>query len=183
MSDDEKIARPSFESMPAGITLQPGGLGFGGNSPATANQLAISEMDFDEKIVGADGSASNGTTPGTLTGAFAVAAASFGAAARSTLRTSGAGHFSAPGKNFRVSQPDFVVAGTDDLKAAPIGENGTKAVGQSFTVVQQALDLHLKANPQAKGQLQIVQCTRRRRSNERSLPIPALGAPGSRQRL
>jgi hypothetical protein len=156
MSDDEKISRPSFESMPAGITLQPGGLSFGGDTPTTDNQAAISEMDFDEKIVGADGSTSNGKKPGLLSGAFALAAMSFGAAARSPLRTSGDGHFSAPAKNFRVSQPDFVVAGVDDLKTAPIGENGTKPTGHSFTSVQQALDAHLKANPKAKGSLQVV---------------------------
>jgi hypothetical protein len=156
MSDDEKISRPSFEAMPAGVILQPGGLSFGGDTPTTVNQAAISEMDFDEKIVGASGNASNGEQPGQLSGAFALAAVSFSAAARSTLRTVGAGHFSAPAVNFRVSQPGFVVAGVDDLKTAPIGEAGVKAAGQSFTSVQQALEIHLKANPQAKGSLQVV---------------------------
>ena len=171
MRSNERVLRPGRvyrderrrENLPpvirdhAGwVSSQPGGVSFGGDTPATANQAAISEMDFDEKIVGATGSVSNGEQPGQSSGAFALAAIALALRRARCCALRGDGHFSAPAKDFHVSQPRFVVAGVDDLKTTPIGENGTIKGGQSFTAVQQALDIHLKANPQAKGRLQVV---------------------------
>ncbi len=155
MSDDEKLARPSFEAMPAGIRLQPGGLSFGGQAPAAAGQAVTSEMDFDEKTVGADGSVSNGQNPATLPGHLVIAAAGFGAAARSALREAGPARYSAPGAHFRVSQAAYTVSGVDALTTAPLGDSAQAPAG-SYTAVQQALEQHLKANPQSRGSLQVV---------------------------
>ena len=52
LTDDEKLARPSFEAMPAGVSLGSGGVTFG-------SQTAVSEMDFDRRIDGAPPSAGN----------------------------------------------------------------------------------------------------------------------------
>jgi len=62
LSDDEKLARPSFEAMPAGVTLDSGDVTFG-------SQTAVSEMDFDRRIDGAPPSG------GTLSGELATFAA------------------------------------------------------------------------------------------------------------
>jgi hypothetical protein len=158
MSDDEKIARPSFESLQAGVLLQAQGLAFGGQDPASANQAAASEMDFDEVIIDADGNTvpppSSGGVVGVLRGDIAVLAASFGAAARSPLRSTGAGRFAAAGPKFRLVQASYVVAGVDDLKDAGIA--GAEAGGLSFSAARQALEGHLKENPLARGRLQVV---------------------------
>ena len=47
LSDDEKLARPSFDFMPAGVSLSPTGVTFG---PAVDSQLS-----YDDKIFGAAG--------------------------------------------------------------------------------------------------------------------------------
>jgi hypothetical protein len=156
MTDDQRIARPSFESLQAGVVLQPQGLVFGGQDPTSANQAAASEMDFDEVIIDANGNTVTTATgsPGVVRGDLAVLAASFGAAARSPLRASGSSRFGAPGQKFRLRQATYVVAGVDDLRDAGIG--GGPAQALSFSAAQQVLEGHLKANPQAKGRLQVV---------------------------
>jgi hypothetical protein len=55
LTDDEKIHRPSFEAMPAGVNLLPKAIGFGGQAPGTANQAADSEIDFEEIVIDPDG--------------------------------------------------------------------------------------------------------------------------------
>src|SRR6185295_5713564 len=55
LTDDEKLHRPSFEAMPAGVDLVAKALGFGGQAPGTADQAADSEIDFEEVLIDADG--------------------------------------------------------------------------------------------------------------------------------
>ncbi len=155
MSDDEKIARPSFESMPAGIALQFQAISFGGQAPGTANQAVISEMDFDDRIVGASGEVVSGGRPGQLSGSLAVLAAAFGPAGRSTLRRSGTARFQSEGASFRLREAAYVVAGVDDLNATDIA-GAPAASPQPFTIVQQALEQHYRTNPHELGRLQIV---------------------------
>lgn len=140
LSDDEKITRPSFEAMPAGVTMSADGIAFG-------SQTAISEMDYDDRIVGV---AVPGPVPTrSVGGELAVFAAAFGPAARSALRTTGTDRFAATGPDLRVGQERFVVARVDDLTRTEI--TGVA----SFTAARQALDRHLAANPDARG-LQVV---------------------------
>jgi hypothetical protein len=150
MSDDEKIARPSFEAMSAGVVLQSQGLTFG-------VQTAASDMDFDEKIVSPEGVSTPGTVGGILRAELVAAAIGFGPAARSPLRKTGGERFRVSGPDFRLREPGFVVAGVDDLQpVATDGQTGVVSPGQSFTAVQQALQRHLQTDPQAKGKLQVI---------------------------
>lgn len=151
LTDEEKLARPSFEPFAAGASLQLQGLSFGGESAATADHAAVSEIDFDERIIGADGGVNVGGR-GVLSGVVVAAAAGFGPAARSPLRETGMSRFRAPGPELRLRPAQFVVAGVDDL--APV--DGAAPAGASFTAVRQALERHLEANPRARGTLQVV---------------------------
>jgi hypothetical protein len=151
LSDEDKLARPSFEPYAAGVSLQLQGLTFGGDSPATASQAAVSEIDFDDRIVGADGGVSGGGR-GVLGGLAAAMAAEFGPAGRSPLRELGMSKFRAPGPQLTLRPDGFVVAGVDDLAQV----DSAAPAGASFTAVAQALERHLQANPQARGRLQVV---------------------------
>jgi hypothetical protein len=151
LSDEEKLARPSFEPFAAGVSLGLQGLTFGGDSAATAGHAAASELDFDDRIVGADGGVNDGGR-GVLSGLVASAAAAFGPAGRSPLRETGTARFRADGPQFRLRPDGFVVAGVDDL--APV--DGAAPAGTSFTAVAQALERHLQENPGARGRFQVV---------------------------
>jgi hypothetical protein len=128
LSDDEKLARPSFEAMPAGVALGSSDLTFG-------SQTAVSEMDFDRRVNGAPPSG------GTLSGGLATFAAGFGAAARSPLRER-----DADGQALAVGVERFVVASSVDLSPTTIGAG-------SFTAARQALDAHLATHPDAALQV------------------------------
>jgi len=128
LSDDEKLARPSFEAMPAGVALDTGDVTFG-------SQTVVSEMDFDRRVDGAPPSG------GTLSGELATFAASFGAAARSPLRA-----LDVTGQGLAVGVERFVVASADNLAPTAIG-------GGSFAAARQALDAHLATHPDDRLQV------------------------------
>jgi hypothetical protein len=152
LTDDEKLHRKSFDSMPAGVRLQPKALAFGGQAPGTAGQAAVSEIDFEEIVVDADGNVVRQTKPKTLGPLVLTFAVAFGPAAQSQLRAGGSERFAAPGPAFRVGDERFAVAKTDDLDPVDIaGMNG-----RSEAAVRQALERHLRENPEDRGALQVV---------------------------
>jgi hypothetical protein len=152
LTDDQKLHRPSFEAMPAGVTLQPKALAYGGQAPGTADQMAVSEIDFEEVVVDADGNVVREDAAKPLNVLVLTLAVGFGPAALSPLRTGGSDRFSAPGPAFAVGPERFTVAGVADL-----GEVQMDGLEESSdAAVRQALDRHLKDNPQARGTLQVV---------------------------
>ena len=162
MSDDEKLARPSFESLTAGVSLQSAGTSYGGQDPASSEEAVASDMDFDDVIVDADGAtvvpdADVATGPGILRGDLAVLAATFGPAGRSALRATGQARFRAPGAGLRVRASGYVVAGVDDLVDAGVTAGTAAQVdGLTYTAASQALEAHLAADPTAVGRFQVV---------------------------
>jgi hypothetical protein len=152
LSDDEKLHRPSFEDMPAGVRLAPQALAFGGQDPNTANHAAISEIDFEEIVIDPDGNVVRPQGAKPLGPQLVTHAAAFGPAAASPVRNAGTARFAAPGPGFRVGVERFTVAGVDDL--APVAIAGLDE--PSDAAVRQALERHLEANPQARGKLQVV---------------------------
>jgi hypothetical protein len=152
LTDDEKLHRKSFDSMQAGVRLQPNALAFGGQAPGTEGQVAVSEIDFEEIVIDADGNVVRKTKPKTLSPLVLTFAVAFGPAALSQLRAGGAERFASPGPAFRVADERFTVAKTDDLD--PVDLAGMD--GRSETAVRQALERHLRENPQDRGALQVV---------------------------
>ena len=130
LSDDEKLARPSFELMLAGVTFAGGDITFG-------SQSVVSDMDFDRRI---DGVTQPGPPP-RLSGTLATFAAGFGPAGRSPLREP-----DRVGQDLAIQAERFVVAGVDDLAPATIA-------GGSFAAVRQALDGHLATHPDDRLQV------------------------------
>jgi hypothetical protein len=162
MSDDEKLARPSFESLSAGVALGSAGTAYGGQDPAAAAEAVASDMDFDEVIVDADGNTvarpARGTRgTGFLRGDLAVLAAGFGPAGRSPLRASGQERFRSAGQGLRVRASTYVVAGVDDLRDAGIADGvGAQPDRLTYTAAKQALERHLAEAPASGGRLQVV---------------------------
>jgi hypothetical protein len=154
LTDDEKIHRPSFEAMPAGVNLLPKAIGFGGQAPGTANQAADSEIDFEEIVIDPDGNLVRKEQPSPLSTVLVLHSLAFGPAAQSQLRNSGTAKFEAPTAGFEVGPEQFAVAGVADL--APVAMNGAAPDELSHTAVQQALERHLVENPQDRGALQVV---------------------------
>jgi hypothetical protein len=152
LTDDEKLHRPSFEAMPAGVTLQPNALAYGGQAPGTAGQAAVSEIDFEEVVVDADGNVVRSAGAKPLGPQVLTLAVEFGPAALSQLRAGGSSRFAAPGPAFAVGPERFAVAGVADLQHVAV--DGLEET--SHAAVRQALERHLKDNPQAQGTLQVV---------------------------
>jgi len=152
LSDDDKLHLPSFQALPAGVTLRPKALAFGGQAPGTAGQAAVSEIDFEEIVVDPDGNVVHDKKPKPLATTLVTLAVGFGPAARSEVRNAGTARFAAPGPAFRVGEERFTVAGVDDL--AEVAIDG--AAGVSQAAVRQALARHLDANPDDRGRLQVV---------------------------
>ncbi|HEV7808679.1 MAG TPA: DUF6603 domain-containing protein [Solirubrobacteraceae bacterium] len=144
MSDQERLARPSFEAMPAGVRIS------AVDRVVFGDHTAVSDMDYDERIVSADGAARVPAQSGSVGGPLAIMAAAFGPAARSPLRTTGTDRFAMASTGLRVGPESFVVARVDDLAQTQI----TGAA--SFTAAKQALDGHLAEDPNARGDLQVV---------------------------
>jgi len=154
LSDDEKLHRPSFEPMPAGVGLAPKSLGFGGQAPGTADHAADSEIDFEEVVIDADGNVVRKEKPSPLSTVLVLHGVAFGPAAQSQLRTAGTAKFAAETAGFQVGPERFAVTGVADL--APVAMNGDAPDELSHAAVAQALERHLKEHPADRGQLQVV---------------------------
>jgi hypothetical protein len=140
--------------MPAGVTLVPAALGFGGQAPGTAGQAADSEIDFEEIVIDPDGNVVEKEKPSPLSPVLVLHALSFGPAALSQLRNGGAARYETASAGLAVGPERFAVAGVDDL--APRAMDGAPAAGLSHAAVTQALERHLEENPGDRGQLQVV---------------------------
>jgi Family of unknown function (DUF6603) len=154
LTDDEKLHRPSFDAMPAGVNLAPAALSFGGQAPGTAGHAADSEIDFEEVLIDADGNVVRKEKPSPLSTVLVFHAVAFGPAAQSQLRNTGTEKFAAESAGFAVGPERFAVAGVDNL--APASMNGVAPTELSHAAVAQALERHLREHPQDRGQLQVV---------------------------
>jgi hypothetical protein len=154
LTDDEKLHRPSFERMPAGVVLSPKAIGFGGQTPATANHAADSEIDFEEIVVDPEGNVVRDEKPHPLSTVLVLHSVAFGAAAQSQLRNTGPAKFETATAGFSVGPERFAVAGTADL--ASVQMDGAAPAELSHAAVAQALARHLKEHPDQRGQLQVV---------------------------
>jgi hypothetical protein len=156
LSDDEKLAAPSFESMKAGIAL-----GTPGYLTATNDLDIIVEPIEYETILIDKANPGDGVPPVKVPISISVLEShlSFGAAARSVLRTTGkAKYASAAAKNGLVSKgwaiastTDGSMQGVSDLKAGTI-----VSYSQSFQALQAARAI----DPSAGAKLMLVRVSK-----------------------
>ncbi len=147
LSDDEKLARPSFERHDAGVRLSGGLVSSGSpvNKEITYETFFIDETGGEPR-----------TDPGTpvqkwfLTDLQAVL--SSGSAALATMMRAGNRRYTAPGNPIRVAEPAFVLVDADTL--APVGIGPTK--GAAYSDVRALLNQELNRVPAQQGHLQII---------------------------
>lgn len=144
LTDAQKLSRPSFELMDAGLT-------FGVDALAAGPAVAV-DLTYETRLIDA--------TSSLPAAAFAIpldhqlALMHTGAAARSPLRSSGQRKFAPPpGRASLVSlaEDTFIVASTDDLAPQPQVTGPT-----TKTAAGEALARHLAAHPGDRGKLQVI---------------------------
>jgi hypothetical protein len=144
LSDAEKLSRPSFERMPAGVTVASAHLEHG---PAV-----VAGLEYETKIVDSPWDSREAPRFQLARGAM-LAMARLGAAAESPLRRSGDAKYVAdvPRKVAAIEEEKFVIASTRDLAVrAELGAPTTKGAAL------QALAAHVAANPGERATLQVV---------------------------
>jgi hypothetical protein len=168
----ERLARPSFERMAAGVRVETDALEFGG--AADANHLRAQPLGYRTVLLRGDPAA--GTEERVeLGGTYAPAEAEverqarYGAAARAARLRRGAERFRAPGvAQVQVADAGYAVAGRTDL-APPDGESGVAALElggdfriseagshASYTAVLAYLNDYARSQPTEAGALQVV---------------------------
>jgi hypothetical protein len=111
MSDDEKLARPSFEQFDAGVRFDAGGLSHSSSVSTATLAYETSIVDVPRRKV------TKLASRYKLDGAKALALAGAGAAAFSPLGESGAARFAGPSLGIVCNDPTWSVASRDDLSA------------------------------------------------------------------
>jgi hypothetical protein len=109
MSDDEKLARPSFELMDAGLQFDTGGLTHSSAVSTTTFEYETSIVDVQLRTL------QRLARPYRLDAGTALALAGAGAAAFAPAGSTGAARFAGPSVGIAVSEPGWSVASRDDL--------------------------------------------------------------------
>ena len=155
LSDAEKLSRPSFEALPAGVAFGAEGFAFG-DQPA--DWLAIDALKFETIIVDKDADASRTSAPEQpyqLTPARLGQQARFGAAATSDLRRTGREKYRTAGAKYQVVKEGWSIVADDDLtvQKAPGVKPGQ---AMSYSEAVQALETLTKAEPAKASRLTIL---------------------------
>jgi hypothetical protein len=141
LSDDDKLSRPAFESLGAGVRVETAGFARGGSHDA---ELAYETVVVDDRA----------TKPAVAAG-YRVrddalhSLAEHGVAGGSTLTQ--APRFAAPSAGISVTGPAYVVVGRDDFAPAAFA-GGAK----SYSAAADTLAAHLASHPGDAGSYQIV---------------------------
>ena len=152
LSDDEKLAAPSFESMKAGISATTTGLAFTSNADDVLQDDGIT---FETIIVDQEHDSSQAGAPYTLTAALLNQQIRFGAAANSPVRQSGTAKYRpARSKNQLVKTGWTIVAAGDGSPQAAPGVAASQVV--SFTAAFQARQRLQQQSPAAAQKLLVV---------------------------
>jgi hypothetical protein len=145
LSEDDKLSRPSFEKMVAGVAIASDAVDHGQPKEATVEyEDIIIDSPFDSRPVG----------PYLLSGANLLGMLGRGAATLGGFATTGGRKFAPPlGSTALISfaDPGFVIANTNDLRSRP--EITLPTTKGSAAI---ALNDYLAAHPEERGRLQIV---------------------------
>jgi hypothetical protein len=117
MSDAEKLSRPSFESMPSGVSL-----GSEGFSISASEWLEVPAIQFETIIVGQeqDGVGPTPKDEYQLSPLLLGKQASFGAAANSALRHTGTAKYRTIAGKHQIAKKGWSIVSTDDLKVQAV---------------------------------------------------------------
>ena len=141
MSDDEKLSRPSFEPMAAGVSIGSEEFAFSANAD---DWLEVKAIEFETWIVDPNGDTRPSPPPGPtppkryrLTPILLGAQARFGAAGSSALRRTGKARYRSTTDKYQVARDGWAVASTDDLTVQTTPTSYSEAVEALTTLRQQ----------------------------------------------
>jgi hypothetical protein len=146
LSDAEKLSRPSFERMDAGVTL--------GGAALQHGTVMGAEVVYETTVLDDPWDGQRKAPPYRIPLTHLLASAGLGAAARSGLRQSGLERFAPrPGQSPLVdlTEDRFVVVAAEDLAAHP-AISGASARGAALD----ALRRHEAAHPEDRGRYQVI---------------------------
>ncbi len=164
MSDDEKLSRPSFESLPAGVTFGSDEITFTADD---ADWLEVKAIEFETWIVDTEtkeprrSDAEQPKQPGEAQTFYQLSTtlfrrqAGFGAAANSEARRGGRAKYRTTVGKHRIAKEGWSLVAVDDLTAQPVPgvEAGKPA---SYTEAAQALRKLKQEDPAAAAGLKIL---------------------------
>jgi hypothetical protein len=147
LTDEEKLARPSYELHDAGVQTDQ-------NLLATGNSI-IKPIQYETFYIDSVNAAVR-TDPGLPTIPLSIgdlqATILSGASGKSVFRNSGSNRFTAPGNPVAVTPPVFVMVDSTTLTADP----ASPATGLVYSDVQALMDQAIAANPARRANLEIV---------------------------
>jgi hypothetical protein len=145
MSDDDKLANPSFETFDAGISLADGALTFGNANPSGMSAL-VRMVSYETWLVDTPGGDTR-EDPGIPVPPDRFSGILW------PLLNSGRLRYSAPSQPMaKAATLDYVVATTDQIAASGVGV----ATGQTYAQAHAALTEAIAGNPAQSGTLQVV---------------------------
>jgi hypothetical protein len=143
MSDDEKLARPSFEELPAGTVAD--------SDAFTHGEAVGSDLTYETILIDKGNDRVRRLPRYDLSQVVLEAVAVFGAAGDAPGRTGGPGKYRVESLGIRVAEPAWSVAGVDDLEP-PEGDTVTG----TYTEALAALRRRQAERPAETGRLQVV---------------------------
>ena len=126
MSDDEKLARPSFEELPAGTVAD--------SDAFTHGQAVPSDLRYETILIDKGNDRVRRLPRYDLSQVVLEAVAVFGASGEAPGRNGGPSKYRVPGLGIRVAEQAWSVAGVDDLEE-PEGDS----VAGTYTEALEAL--------------------------------------------
>jgi hypothetical protein len=142
LSDEEKLARPSFERHDAGLRL--------GAVPVASGSSVAKDIDYETFYVDAPGGPQRTDPPAGFWLVDLQAIREVGSAARAASTRTANRRYQTPGNPIRVQEPAFVVVDADTL--LPVGP----AAGTVYSDAQALLNGEPARDPGGRGALQIV---------------------------
>lgn len=151
LSDDERLRRPSFERMQAGVRIGASSVTWGGkDDPAL---VAETDLAYETVVLDEAAEPQRSRAPFTASADDLRLAAAIGAVGRATARHTGPEKYRAPPRDVRLVQTRYTVTSTSDL--APVAIAGLPPSTRSYTVAAQAMQRQLAKQPGLRGRLQV----------------------------
>ncbi len=130
LSDTERLSRPSFERMDAGLRIGADALAFAGSSAEDADLLATVPIDYETKLVDRDGAEVETTASHVADAEELAAATAFGAVARRGVDHTGRARYRGPRRGVRLQDPGYRAVDARDLSPARVSVSGFSAARQ-----------------------------------------------------
>ncbi len=147
LSEEEKLARPSFEQHDAGVRLTVEKLTACGGPVSKTISYETYYVDQPGVLRTDPGTPPKPFVLGELATVLAI-----GASGRAAIRTAGDRRYTAPGTPVKVAPQSFVIAGRSSLTLAGLGAPQGSTYSAAAAVVQSALE----QSPARRAALQIV---------------------------